>query len=130
MTRFPKCGRLVGAATLALVISASLAGCSGSIAEDDSATKNQAAWKMPLDEFYVYSVELDNYAEQLLIAECLGDQGYDWPVPWQDTEYPQAEGFNSIGYRLFTPELAKKWGYGFAPPANEESTKLGKISLP
>lgn len=79
---------------------------------------------MPLDEFYIYSPDLDNYAEQLLVSKCLGPQGYEWPVPWQDAEYPQAEDFNAIGFRLFTPELAEKRGYQFAPPANNESTEL------
>ena len=79
---------------------------------------------MPLDEFYVYPVELDNYAEQLLISKCLDRRGYEWPVPWQDTEYPQPENVNSIGFGLFTVELAERWGYSSAPPANKESTRL------
>ncbi|MFS0910708.1 hypothetical protein AB3M89_02875 [Microbacterium sp. 179-I 3D2 NHS] len=79
---------------------------------------------MPLNEFYVYSPELDNYAEQLLISNCVESVGYEWPVPWQDTDYPQPLDFNSIGFRLFTVETAKRWGYDFAPPANEESARL------
>ncbi|MCK8475646.1 hypothetical protein [Microbacterium aurugineum] len=86
--------------------------------------KDQASWKMPLDEFYVYSPELDNYAELLLTENCLEDRGYDLPVPWQNTDYPQPEDFNAIGFRLFNLDLAKKWGYGFAPAADEESARL------
>ena len=113
-----------GAVALMGVVALVLAGCASGGDDDGTAVENQANWTMPLDEFHVYSVELDNYAEQLLIADCLESRGYEWPVPWQDTEYPQAEGFNAIGYRLFTVALAKKWGYGFAPPANPESTDL------
>ena len=79
---------------------------------------------MPLDEFVVYSPQLDNYAEQLLISDCLGAQGFEWPVPWQDTEYPRAEDFNRVGLRLFNLELAKKWGYHFAQLENPESAEL------
>lgn len=118
-----KCGRSYGAAALAVILSISVVGCSGPD-ETEATNKNRAAWAMPLDEFHVYPVALDNYAEQLLIADCLTSQGYEWPVPWQDTEFPLAEDFNSVGLRLFTPELAKKWGYHFATPVHEESVNL------
>ncbi|KJL30216.1 hypothetical protein [Microbacterium oxydans] len=117
-------GRFFGTAALAVVLAVGLVGCASLDGEDSESVKNQATWTMPLDEFYVYSPELDNYAEQLLIANCLEAQGYQWPVPWQDTNYEQAEDFNAIGFRLFTVELAKKWGYHFAPPANPTSTQL------
>jgi hypothetical protein len=107
-----------------LAVSVGLTGCSEPSSENSAQAANRDEWVMPLNEFYVYPGELDNYAEQLLIVDCLSSQGYEWPVPWQDTDFSQPEGFNSIGYRLFTVELAKKWGYHFAPPADEESSKL------
>lgn len=117
-------GRSYVAIALVVIAAASLVGCVVHGGKDDVAVKNQSAWTMPLDEFFVYSPDLDNYAEQLLIAECLRSEGHDWPVPWQDTEFPQPEDFNAVGYRLFTPELAQKWGYHLAPPANETSANL------
>lgn len=117
-------GRSLGVAALVTIAASTFAGCATSGAPEDAAIKNQAEWTMPLNEFFVYSPELDNYAEQLLISTCIESRGYEWPVPWQDTEYPQPQDFNSIGFRLFTVEIAKKWGYDFAPPANEESARL------
>lgn len=124
LTSVSKRGRAFGAAALAVALSATVVGCSAPAVDDDAPAQDRATWKMPLDEFYVYSPELDNYAENLLIADCLTSQGYDWPVPWQDTDYTQPEDFNRIGLRIFTPEIAAKWGYHLAPPANEESANL------
>lgn len=117
-------GLSFGAPAIALLMAVTIVGCAAPRGEEGPRAMNQAEWTMPLDEFYVYPVELDNYAEQLLISNCVEALGYEWPVPWQDTGFPQAEGFNPIGFRLFTLELAVRWGYGFAPPANEESTRL------
>lgn len=119
-----KCGRTILAAACAAGITIGVAGCGASNASDQIGVKNQATWKMPLDDFYVYPVALDNYAEQLLISNCLETQGYEWPVPWQDTEFPLPEDFNVMNIRLFTPELAERWGYHFARLKNDESAKL------
>ncbi|MGS0562187.1 hypothetical protein [Microbacterium aurugineum] len=103
----------------------SVVGCAATVdGERDAGVKNQAEWTMPLDEFYVYSPDLDNYAENLRMAPCLESEGYEWPVPWQNTDFPQPADFNAIGFRLFTPEIAETWGYEFAPPADEESAML------
>ncbi|NYF26522.1 MULTISPECIES: hypothetical protein [unclassified Microbacterium] len=117
-------GRLFVTTALAVTVAVGLAGCTAPGSEADAGVKNQAAWKMPLDEFVVYSPELDNYAEQLLISDCLGAQGYEWPVPWQDTEFPRAEDVNEVDLRLFNLELAKKWGYHFARLDDPESAEL------
>lgn len=124
LTRPSKRGRSRGSGALAVVFALAIVGCSGPNVDDGETPRDRAVWAMPLDEFYVYSPDLDNYAEQLLIADCLTSQGFQWPVPWQDTEFPRPEDFNSVGYRLFTKELAQKWGYHFASSANEESAKL------
>lgn len=107
------------AATLSVATAVSLAGCAGGQDERPPVEMNQAQWSMPLDEFNVFSPELSNYAEQLLIADCLAADGYQWPVPWRDTTFPYPPGFNSVGYRLFNEDTAAKWGYHFAPTLNE-----------
>ncbi|MFS0894421.1 hypothetical protein [Microbacterium sp. 179-I 3D3 NHS] len=119
-----KPGGSFGLAGLGLLLAAIAVGCSAAAVEEDAGAKDRATWKMPLSEFHVYSVELDNYAEQLLIANCLTSQGHKWPVPWQDTEYPHPEDFNKLGVRLFNLQIAKKWGYHFARLENEESALL------
>lgn len=124
MRRSSELGRFGGTFVLAACVVVSTAGCSEVVIDGGAAVKNRAVWKMPLDEFYVYSPDLDNYAEQLLIANCLVGQGYEWPVPWQDVDFRPSEDFNTVGFRLFTVELAKKWGYQLAPPENEDSARL------
>ncbi len=73
---------------------------------------------MPLDEFKVFNPSLSNYAEQLLIAKCLEAQGYEWPVPWQDTEFPQPETVNSTALKIFNADIARRYGYHDAPVPN------------
>lgn len=75
---------------------------------------------MPLDEFKVFNPSLSNYAEQLLIANCLERQGYDWPVPWQDIEFPHSETINDTAMKIFNTDIAKLYGYHDAPPPNPD----------
>ena len=110
--------------TLAVVVTVGAASCTPTSLPTGERVRNQALWTMPLDEFYVYSPELDNYAEQLQIAECVRAQGREWPVPWQNTDFPQAENVNPARLRLFTVDIAREWGYRLAPPADPESARL------
>lgn len=79
---------------------------------------------MPLDEFIVYSPDLGNYVEQLLIGNCLEERGRAWPVPWQNTDFPARQDQNRIGYRLFDERTALAWGYHQAPEADPLSVRL------
>lgn len=85
----------------------------GSTESNSSASrvKNIATWALPLDEFVEKYGNLDNYAEQLLLSSCLGAQGIEWPVPWQDIEEPASPVINPAGRRLFNLEIAKKYGF-------------------
>lgn len=111
---------LTVAAAAPLLASCGIGGSSGADSPA-SAQENQQQWTMPLDEFAVASVELGNYAEQLLIGDCLAGKGYEWDVPWQNTDFPWPANFNKIGIKLFDVETAQKWGYGLAPPADQDS---------
>ncbi|PRB13495.1 hypothetical protein CQ042_13650 [Microbacterium sp. MYb62] len=73
--------------------------------------KNIALWALPLDEFVPEFSNLDNYAEQLLLASCLQESGIEWPVPWQDVEEPTSPVFNPAGRRLISVEIAQKYGF-------------------
>lgn len=79
---------------------------------------NQSMWTMPLDEFKVFNPSLSNYAEQLLISKCLEGRGYDWPVPWQDADFPQPETVNSVAVKIFNVDVARRYGYHDAPAPN------------
>lgn len=85
---------------------------------ENESVQNESQWTMPLDEFKIFNPTLSNYAEQLLIAKCLEVQGYEWPVPWQDTEFPLPETTNRTAMRIFNTEIAKRFGYHHAPPPN------------
>ncbi|MGO2746524.1 hypothetical protein [Microbacterium sp.] len=76
---------------------------------------------MPLDEFATYSSRLDNYAEQLLLGQCLNEHGYEWDVPWQDTDFVSPANFNHVDIRLFNVEIATQWGYQSAPSLDLDS---------
>lgn len=117
-----KCGRL-SAAALLLATSLAITACAPSDSgnSDGGGTKNIDQWKMPVDEFGTYNADLANYVSQLRIAKCLTSQGYEWPVPWQNTDFPLPADFNQAHYRLFNMTTAKKWGYHFAPAADPRS---------
>ena len=76
-----------------------------------SGVKNIALWALPLDEFMPTVSNLDNYADQLLLASCLQAKSIAWPVPWQDIEEPASPVFNRVGYRLFNLEIANTYGF-------------------
>jgi len=119
-----------GRRSVAIGAAVVLASCAGltscSLWEGEAqpdAAKNRAQWVMPLDEFIVYSPELGNYAEQLLIGRCLETAGYEWPVPWRDPEFPLPEDFNRVGYRLFDRSTAERWGYHYGPSRDERGDR-------
>jgi hypothetical protein len=122
--RSGKRARSSAAVALVLILSVGLVGCFDGSSRVNRSVKNRAVWSRPLDEFFVYPVELDNYAEQLLIADCVTARGYRWPVPWQDTEFSHPEDFTALGSRLFTPELAEKWGYHLAQSDDTQRAEL------
>lgn len=95
-------------------------------------------WVMPLDEFASPSLmALPNYASNLLIAECLGEEGIDWPIPWQPTDDasympPTA---NSSGFPNLTVETAREFGYRapamagmLVAPSQENQDALMKLN--
>jgi len=69
-------------------------------------------WVLPLDAYRYSHSQVRNYAEHLQLEPCLRERGFERPVPWQDVSETTADGMNSVGTTLFTPELAARWGYG------------------
>lgn len=84
---------------------------SGAPGSSPAAGQNIALWALPLDEFLPEYGNRENYAEQLLLASCLGDQNIEWPVPWQDVDEPASPVFNTAGRRLFDMDIAEKYGF-------------------
>jgi hypothetical protein len=109
-------------AILGIVLTSGLAACAPAGETEHDPAKNRDQWAMPLDEFMKTPTELANYAEQLLISKCLAAKGYEWPVPWQDTDFSWGENFNSVGLRLFNTEIAAEYGYHRALPVDDPET--------
>jgi hypothetical protein len=113
--------RARGVAVLACAgLVASLTACSGTggagaaMAKIELPAQNQAHWVMPLDEFQPPSQgSLASYAENLLTAQCLGESGIEWPIPWQptdDADYLPPPS-NPSGFPALTVEIAQASGY-------------------
>jgi hypothetical protein len=83
--------------------------------------QNVAEWTLPLDDFTYKSTPLRDYAEALLEKPCYAKHGIDWPVPWQPIDRTAGPSFSAGLQQLFTPELARTFGYHRAPNDYENS---------
>ena len=111
---------------------------SASAAEVELPSQDRARWVMPLDQFQAASTDaLLSYAENLLVAECLGEEGIDWPIPWQPTDdesYLQPEA-NMSNFPALTVALATESGYhvnfnpGWRGASYEPIQELNAIAL-
>ena len=96
-------------------VAVSLVGCAGqAAAEIDLPAQDRARWVMPLDEFQSATMlDLPNYAENLLVADCLSQDGIEWPIPWQPTDeasYLEPPA-NLSTFPALTVDLALESGY-------------------
>ena len=103
---------LTVAACLAL-----LSGCSGdertAAGGVEVPQKNRRLWVLPLDEYFGLSFAISDYAESLLVQECMAKKGFDYPTgePKRIDSAPLPT--QSRAYRsLFTPAIAAQFGYG------------------
>lgn len=117
--------RAPSAAVAAVLVLGALSGCAAmpDAAGVPQTAKNRMQWAMPLDEFWVYSPSLDNYAEQLTLGRCITSAGYEWPVPWQNPEFPERDDVNRVGLSLFNEQTASRWGYHDAPSRDEATDR-------
>ncbi|MDQ2670850.1 MAG: hypothetical protein M3Y31_09480 [Gemmatimonadota bacterium] len=98
-----------------VVLSVLLAGCSASQAEIELPDQDVDRWVMPLDRFMDTSDIATNYAETLLMGPCMRDAGFAWEVPWDDVEAADRETSSPAGIRIFTVQIAQRYGYRSAP---------------
>ena len=91
--------------------------------------KDRASWSLPIDPYF--SVDLSDYkmnAKQWLVRDCMAEGGWNYRVT-VDASAPLAETTSVSGARLFTPELAAKYGYRRAPdprsPLDNEIAAMG-----
>lgn len=106
------------AGTVAVLTIGVLAACSHNetaASTIDLPAKSMGQWRMPLDQYLPPSSDPTTYATQLLAKECMDATQYDWPLPAMTVSPPTGESWNAVGRKLFTPELARKHGYGNSP---------------
>lgn len=78
--------------------------------------KNRARWALPLDEFHGLNYAISDYAESLLIEECMLEAGFAYPVGEpKRMDSPPEPTLNDAYRRLFDEELAAEYGYGGPP---------------
>ncbi|QAY60181.1 hypothetical protein ET475_09395 [Microbacterium protaetiae] len=104
---------------LAALLAAALfaTGCAaGSEPKGDSPAKNIEQWALPLDQFAYQTSSLRDYAENLMVARCLGEEGIDWPAPWRSLDaVDENPSYTASGHRLFDATIAAKYGYHRIP---------------
>lgn len=78
--------------------------------------KNRDRWALPLDEFHGLNYSISDYAEALLIEECMLDEGFAYPVGEpKRLDSPPEPTLNDAYRRLFDEEIAAEFGYGGPP---------------
>jgi hypothetical protein len=106
---------------VAVVSLIALSGCTAAPSRPDAAVtgipaKNLEQWTLPLDQFVDSSEPLRSYVENLMVSDCLGEQGEDWPVPWQPLDRPaMSPSITASGSQLFDEKIAAQYGYHWIP---------------
>ncbi|WP_156357233.1 hypothetical protein [Frigoribacterium sp. Leaf263] len=86
--------------------------------------KNRHRWLLPLDQYQWPLVDPVSDAEQVIVASCLSKVGYEWRVvPTEDGASPQ-ESWSDAGRKLFSVELAEKYGYGNSPMLDQAPARM------
>lgn len=86
--------------------------------------KNRARWALPLDEFFGLNYAISDYAEALLIEECMLGEGFAYPVGEPKRMDSPPEPTQTDTYRrLFDEEIAAEFGYG-GPPVEPRIASL------
>lgn len=102
---------------MSLAVVVGLSACSGTSESlsTDLPQKNPTLWVLPLNEFIPNETHVRDYANALVVQDCITAGGFEWPVPWQDIDDPGSISFNGAQRGLFDVALATTWGYHSAP---------------
>lgn len=100
---------------VALVLGGVLVGCSpdgGSAVRAPTEAERQQ-WALPLDEYMLSdaAVGLTDYAENLLVSECMTAAQFDWVTPRVQVDALSQPTRSPSGRRVFTVEIAQTFGY-------------------
>jgi hypothetical protein len=124
---------LVRSTTLSLVIAASaLTACgedpAASSGERPAFDGNRQLYALPLDRFGPIDVGVSAYAGNLLVKPCMEKSGYDWPIPAFDSTAAPGATWNSVGRRLFDPDIAAQYGYHIAPSNQPDDAGAAELN--
>ncbi|MFI2753967.1 hypothetical protein ACGIF2_11075 [Cellulomonas sp. P22] len=116
------------AAGMALIAVLSVSACSGSDADADVSSvagalpaKDIDRWVMPVDQYVPQHQLMLDYAENVLVSECMAAAGYTWAVPAFDIHAPASPTSNAVNRQLFGQEIAATWGYLPAPSTQQNA---------
>lgn len=105
-----------------------LGGCSPSQATAGTSQRytddQRAQWSLPLDPYIRTPVDVvvTDYAENLLVEDCMAGRGVDWPIPRVDVNALTSETTSPSGRLILTPDLARRYGYHDDPVLPEAVT--------
>lgn len=78
-------------------------------------------WTMPVDQYLPQRQPMLDYAENVLVSECMAAAGYTWTVPAFDIHAPAPPTRNAVNRQLFNQEIAATWGYLSAPSTQQNA---------
>lgn len=114
---------LTGFGARVVLVAALLGGssaCGSSASRSPLAFKRDlASWSLPLDDYQPPYADVSDYATNLLIQRCMHESGYAWAIPPVDPARPGPATQNRVGRKLFSLQLAERYGYRSAPDLRE-----------
>lgn len=97
--------------------SAGATGSAGAAGAGEPTAQQRAQWALPLDPYIASPVTtvITDYAENLLIEQCMTAEGIDWPIPRMDVSTLGSATMSPSGRTLLTQEGAQQYGYHSDP---------------
>ena len=93
----------------------------GTMSKDGLVKKDSTKGALPADPYRLPDDRLQTYAENLYIANCMKQSGYEYPVQTYDWNDPATPLENAPGYSgRFTVAKAQAYGYHRAPSKRRE----------
>ena len=73
---------------------------------------DRGSYRLPLDDYQMMSSTVSAYAESLIDKDCMADKGFSFEIPDVEEISPVVPATeNRVGRRLFSPDIAKGFGY-------------------
>lgn len=94
--------------------------------------QNESRWSLPLDEYFGLDFAVSDYAERLLVRDCMEPKGFTYPVGAAQRVDAPPHPTRSASYRkLFNEEIAATYGYGgpavAQPTASLDPEEMGAL---